>query len=167
MFVCRYLTRELIWHTGKSICNKAFKVGIIAIYLFIFEKEPEFPFQYWVPNKGTTGTIFITPLVWRGPWLGIGPGISRTWSQHSTTRLSSRWSLWVSGHTCRNIVLRRVVYGQSHWKCIIIVIIEGTGSTWIIIQAPSLPNLQYTIQGLNVKLLYVLLTEAPSSQTYV
>ena len=22
-------------------------------------------------NKGTTGTIFITSLVWRGPWLGI------------------------------------------------------------------------------------------------
>ena len=38
-------------------------------------------------NKGTTGTIFITSLVWRGPWLGIEPGTSRTWSQHSITRL--------------------------------------------------------------------------------
>ena len=41
-------------------------------------------------NKGTTGTIFITFLVWRGPWLGIEPGTSRTRSQHSTTRLSRR-----------------------------------------------------------------------------
>ena len=42
------------------------------------------------PFKGITGTIFITSLVWRGPWLGIEPGISRTRSQHSTTRLSRR-----------------------------------------------------------------------------
>jgi len=27
-----------------------------------------------VLNKGSTGTIFITSLVWRGPWLGIEPG---------------------------------------------------------------------------------------------
>ena len=42
-------------------------------------------------NKGTTGTIFITSLVWRGPWLGVEPGTSRTRSQHYTTRLSRRW----------------------------------------------------------------------------
>ena len=36
---------------------------------------------------------FITSLVWRGPWLGIEPGTSRTRSQHYTTRLSRRrWS---------------------------------------------------------------------------
>ena len=29
-------------------------------------------------------------MVWRGPWLGIEPGTSRTRSQHSTTRLSRR-----------------------------------------------------------------------------
>ena len=43
-----------------------------------------------VLNKGTTGAIFITYLVWRGLWLGIEPGTSRTRSQHSTTRLSRR-----------------------------------------------------------------------------
>ena len=43
-----------------------------------------------MPNKGTTGAIFIMSLVWRGPWLGIEPGTSHTWSQHSTTRLSRR-----------------------------------------------------------------------------
>ena len=41
-------------------------------------------------KKGTTGTIFITSLVLRGRWLGIETGTSRTWSQHSTTRLSRR-----------------------------------------------------------------------------
>ena len=41
----------------------------------------------------TTGTIFITSLVWRGHWLGIEPGTSRTRSQHYTTRLSMRRSL--------------------------------------------------------------------------
>ena len=43
-----------------------------------------------MPNKGTTGTIFITSLVWRGPCLGIKPGTSRTRSHYSTTRLSRR-----------------------------------------------------------------------------
>jgi len=38
-----------------------------------------------VLNKGTTGTIFITSLVWRGAWLGIEPGTSHTQSQHSTS----------------------------------------------------------------------------------
>ena len=41
-------------------------------------------------NKATTGTIFITSLVWRGPWLGIEPGTSRTRSQQYTTRISRR-----------------------------------------------------------------------------
>ena len=42
-------------------------------------------------QTGTTGTIFITSLVWRGPWLGIEPGTSHTRCQHYTTRLSTRW----------------------------------------------------------------------------
>ena len=58
--------------------------------ILILEKEPVFPSQCWVLNKGTTGTIFITSLVWRGPWLGIEPGTSRTRCQHYTTRLSRR-----------------------------------------------------------------------------
>ena len=49
-----------------------------------------FPFECSVLNKGTTGTIFIMSLVWRGAWLGIEPRTSRTRSQHSTTRLSRR-----------------------------------------------------------------------------
>ena len=36
-------------------------------------------------------SLCLTSLVWRGPWLGIELGTSRTWSHHSTTRLSRRW----------------------------------------------------------------------------
>ena len=55
-------------------------------------KSQYFPFQCWVPNKETTGIIFITSLVLRGPWLEIEPGTSRTRCQHSTTRQSRRQS---------------------------------------------------------------------------
>ena len=60
-------------------------------YLNSWEGASIFPFECSVLNKGTTGTIFITSLVWRGPWLGIEPGTSQTRSQHSTTRLWRRW----------------------------------------------------------------------------
>ena len=59
-------------------------------YLYSWERASNFPFECPVLNKGTTGTIFITSLVWRGPWLGIEPGPSRTRSQHYTTRLPRR-----------------------------------------------------------------------------
>ena len=57
-----------------------------------WERASIFPFECWVLNKDTTGTIFITSLVWRGPWLGIEPRTSHTRSQHYTTRLSRRQS---------------------------------------------------------------------------
>ena len=57
-------------------------------YLNSWERASIFPLECSVLNKGTTGTIFITSLVWRGPWLGIEPGSSCTQSQHSNTRLS-------------------------------------------------------------------------------
>ena len=95
---CRFCV--VIWffhprHNGQwPPTSKDFLSQILSITFFfpivIFEKEPVFPFQCWVLNKGTTGTIFITYLVWRGPWLGIEPWTSRTRSQHSTTRLSRR-----------------------------------------------------------------------------
>ena len=59
-------------------------------YLISWERASISHFQCWVLNKGTTGTIFITSLVWCGPWLGIEPGTSRNRSQHSTTKLSRR-----------------------------------------------------------------------------
>ena len=64
-------------------------ITFVVLSLF-FRKSQYFPFEYLVLNKGTTGTIFITSLVWCGPWLGIEPETSRTRSQHSTTRLSRR-----------------------------------------------------------------------------
>ena len=68
---------------------EGFLYKILSIILFSYrnswERASIFP---WVLNKGTTGTIFITSLVWRGPWLGIEPGTSRTRCQYSTTRLS-------------------------------------------------------------------------------
>ena len=59
-------------------------------YLNSWETASIFPFECSVLNKDTIGTIFITSLVWRGPWLGIEPGTSGTRSQHYTTRLSRR-----------------------------------------------------------------------------
>ena len=74
-------------------------------YLNSWERTSIFPFECRVLNKGTTGTIFITPLVWRGPWLGIEPGTSRTRSQHYTTRLSRRRckSLWTGCFLVKHI----------------------------------------------------------------
>ena len=59
-------------------------------FLISWDRVIIFPFECSVLNKGTTSTIFITSLVWRGPWLGIEPGTSHTRSHHYTTRLSRR-----------------------------------------------------------------------------
>ena len=46
---------------------------LLFSYLNSWERASIFPCQSWVLNKGTTGTIFLKSLVWRGPWLGIEP----------------------------------------------------------------------------------------------
>ena len=102
-FVCFFCVVIRFFHprrcqwppTLKDFYTRSYPLHYFLI--LILEKEPVFPFQCWVLNKGTTGTMFITPLVWRGPWLGIEPGTSRTRSQHSTTRLSRRRYLFVCG----------------------------------------------------------------------
>ena len=58
-------------------------------YLNSWEGEI-FPFLMFSAKQGNYWYHFITSLVWRGPWLGIEPGTSRTRFQHSTTRLSRR-----------------------------------------------------------------------------
>ena len=83
-------------HNGQwPQTSKDFYTRSYPLYYFlilILEKEPVFPFSMLSAKQGNlTGTIFITSLVWRGPWLGIEPGTSRTRCQHSTTRLSKRW----------------------------------------------------------------------------
>ena len=70
---------------------EGFFIPDLLSYPNSWERASIFPFECSVLNKGTTGTIFITSLVWRGPWLGIEPRTSRTRSQHYTTRLSRRW----------------------------------------------------------------------------
>ena len=67
-------------------------IHYIIFLSYFLRKSQYFPFQCSVLNKRTTGSIFITSLVWRGPWLGIEPGTSSTRCQHSTTRLSRRRS---------------------------------------------------------------------------
>ena len=77
--------------TSKDFYTRSYPLHYFLI--LILQKEPVFPFSMLSGNKGTTGTIFITSLVWRGPWLGIEPGTSPTRSQHYITRLSRRRSL--------------------------------------------------------------------------
>ena len=80
--------------TSKDFLSQILSITFICFYLhfiLILEKEPVCsPLECSVLNKGTTGTIIITSLVWRGPWLGIKLGTSRTRSQHYTTRLSRK-----------------------------------------------------------------------------
>ena len=73
--------------TLKDFYTRCYPLHLFS-YLNSWERASIFPFQCWVLNKGTTGTIFIASLVWGGPWLGIEPGTSRTRSRHYTTRLS-------------------------------------------------------------------------------
>ena len=69
------------------------RISIPDLLILILEKEPVLPFSMLSAKQGNYWYHFITSLVWRGPWLGIEPGTSRTRCQHSTTRLSRRRSL--------------------------------------------------------------------------
>ena len=75
--------------TSKDFLSQILSITFFSV-LNSWERASIFPFECSVLNQGTTGTIFITSLVWRGPWLGIEAGTSRTGCQYSTTRLSSR-----------------------------------------------------------------------------
>ena len=63
---------------------------IILYYLYSSEGASISLFNVNCQTRELPGTIFITSLVWRGPWVGIEPETSRTRCQHSTTRLSRR-----------------------------------------------------------------------------
>ena len=76
--------------TSKDFLSQILSITFYISYLNSWERASIFPFECSVLNKGTTGTIFITSLVWRCPWLGIEPRTSRTQIQYSTTRLSRR-----------------------------------------------------------------------------
>ena len=72
-------------------------LSITIVFSLFLRRSQYFPYQCWVLNKGTTGTIFIMSLVWRDPWQGIEPRTSLTRSQYSTARLSRRcfYILWL------------------------------------------------------------------------
>ena len=117
---------------------KGFLSQILSItffnYLNSWERACISLFSFWVQNKGTTGTIFITSLVWRGPWLVIEPGTSRTRCQDSTTRLSRRRSvhgvmLWVlllsvftswhsSSHSQKYLFLFVIYFNERMENCL-------------------------------------------------
>ena len=61
----------------EGFCIPVF-IHYIYFPILILEKDSIFPFECSVLNKGTTGTIFITSLAWRGPWLGIEPETAST-----------------------------------------------------------------------------------------
>ena len=105
--------------TSKDFYTRSYPLHYFLI--LILEKEPVFLFLMLVLNKGTTGTILITSLVWRGPWLGIEPGTSRTWCQHSTTRLSRRrLGNQVNAEECRPLLYtcttNGVILESVHWR---------------------------------------------------
>ena len=80
--------------TTANDLRRIFYPRFYTLHLFSYLNSWErasisfFNVQCWI--RELPGTIFITSLVWRGLWLGIEPGTSRTWCQHSTMRLSRR-----------------------------------------------------------------------------
>ena len=91
---CRFCVVIRFFHPATTVNDLRFRrifyPRFYSLHLFTYLNSWETASECSVLNKGTTGTIFITSLVWRGPWLGIEPGTSRTRSQHFTTRLSRR-----------------------------------------------------------------------------
>ena len=83
-----------------------------------------------MPNKGTTGTIFITSLVWCGPCRWIEPRTSRTRSQHYTTRLSRR--RWL--HKWEQDICFRICEESYKMHLKVLCICSGNCLTYCIIQ---------------------------------
>ena len=112
IFKCSFSVRHLSilrGHSGSKDFYPRFH-PFPFLTILILEKEPVFPF-FNVECQITIGTIFITSLVWRSPWLEIEPGTSCTRCQHSTTRLSRRrWFFVVKSSYFTNICL--VIYLQ-------------------------------------------------------
>ena len=93
-------------------------IHYIIVLSYFLSKSQYFPFQCWVLNKWTTGTIFISSFVWHDPWLGIEPGTSRTRSQHSTTRLSRRryhYSTWLMQLSIHILIMLLGFKWQNYW----------------------------------------------------
>ena len=72
---------------GFSIPNF---IHYIYFPMLIIKKEPVFSLLNVQCLTRALLVPFLKRLVWRGPWLEIEPGTSRTRSQHYTTSLSRR-----------------------------------------------------------------------------
>ena len=93
-------TANNLWLRVRRISFPDFIHSIFLSFL-ILQKEPVFPFLMLSVKQGNYWYHFILSLVWRGHWLGIEPGTSRTRSHYSTTRLSrSRWNEMVLLCSC-------------------------------------------------------------------
>ena len=83
---CQFCLVFRFYHPNHQILS-----FILFSYIISWEK-PVFPFLMLsaLMLSAKQGNYLYHSLEWRGPWLGIEPGISRTRSQHSTTRLLRR-----------------------------------------------------------------------------
>ena len=97
LYFCRFCVVIRFFHprhngqwplTLKDFYTRSYPLHYFLI--LILEKEPVFPFSMLSAKQGHYWYHFYNVFVWRGPWLGIESGTSRTRSQHSTTRLSRR-----------------------------------------------------------------------------
>ena len=75
--------------TSRDFLSQIVSTTFIFLSYFL-RKSQYFPFLMFSAKQGNYWYHFITYLVWRGPWLGIEPGTSRTRCQHYTTKLSRR-----------------------------------------------------------------------------
>ena len=80
----RPMTSDFEWFLYQILSITLFS------YLNSWERVGISLFRCWVLNKGTTWFHFFNVFDMTRSWLGIEPGISRTRSQHSSTRLLRR-----------------------------------------------------------------------------
>ena len=89
-FSCFFSFSLNVCYTLRSMRH----LSLISFVCAYFSSRPQRPMTFDFEGFSIPDCIhyiyfpYLNSLVWRGPWLGIEPGTSRTRSQHSTTRLS-------------------------------------------------------------------------------
>ena len=127
-------------------------IHYIIFLSHFLKKRRYFPFQCRVQNKGTTGTIFITSLLWRGPWLGIEPGdlpYSKPAHYHYAIEEAVDTLYWVY---CYNVwwvyngcaVKHLYCDGDGWFICDVISIPSDTHSASILVCSDSMPSHWYS-----------------------
>ena len=83
-------------------------------YLYSWERASIFPFECSVLNKGTTGTIFITSLVWLGVHdCGLNPGPPAL--DASTLLLGYRWGGSTLTYNVIENTYTNIIYHHCQW----------------------------------------------------